>query len=98
MSFSGTPPGARVGLNEPSADRVKIAPEAVVNQKREADWYSIAVMFEVVPLGISVQTDAEAGEAKAANAATPRRRVLNRMSRENPLEASALRNPLRVPC
>ena len=74
-SFKGTPPGGRVCLNEPSPWRVKIAPPAVVNQNRVADWYSIAVMFWVVPLGISVQMPAEAGGATAARAATAPRRA-----------------------
>src|SRR6185503_12842059 len=50
MSFNATPPGARVCVNEPSEPRVYTPPDAVVNQNREADWYSIAVMFDVVPL------------------------------------------------
>jgi hypothetical protein len=43
-----------------------IAPAAVVNQKRVADWYSIAVMFCDVPVGISVQMFADAGVAAIA--------------------------------
>ncbi len=68
MSFSGTPPGARVWRNEPSACRVKIAPADVVNQNRVADWYSMAVMFWDVPLEISVQMPADAGCATTAGA------------------------------
>ena len=68
MSFSGTPPAARTCANVPFGWRLKIAPAAVVNQNREADWYSIAVMFCVVPDGISVQMLAEAGWAMAAEA------------------------------
>ena len=79
MSFSATPPGGRVCLNDPSAWRVKIAPAAVVNQNRVADWYSIAVMFWLVPLGISFQTAAEAGGAAAARTATPPRSEARRI-------------------
>ena len=76
MSFSGTPPAARTWAKLPLAWRLKIAPAAVVNQNREADWYSIAVMFWSVPDGTSVQMlAADAGAAakqEPTSAATAR--------------------------
>src|SRR4051794_20361701 len=81
MSLSATPPGALTWAKLPLAWRLKMAPAAVVNQNREADWYSIAVMFWVVPDGTSVQM--LAAEAGAAARQEPTRAAATRPAWRN---------------
>ena len=100
MSLSRTPPGARVCANVPSACRVKIAPPAVVNQKRVGDWYTMLVMLSAVPLGITVQVPAHARCVAVSPTAThdiviTRANLIVRMGTKSPRLVAPLDRPRR---